>query len=311
LTEPVLSLSRVSKKLGSQTVLKEVSFDVERGDIFGYLGPNGAGKTTSIRVLLGLFRPDEGNATLLGRDVSTDETRRHIGFVLESDGLYDSLDGVDNLAYYASIYGVSQPLTRIDEVLTLVKLKDRGRDKIGAYSRGMRQRLALARALLHNPDILILDEPTAGVDPTGQIEVRELVLDMARKQGKTILFSSHNLDEVQRICNRIALIDRGRIRMYGRLDELQRSMGSGEVAIETTSPLHESLLDELRSVPGVVSARTSDRNLTLILDKNKMDVPRVVSYLSGRGACIEQVMRKEASLEDLYMAILKEAETHD
>jgi ABC-2 type transport system ATP-binding protein len=194
LTEPVLSLSRVSKRLGSRTVLKEVSFDVERGDIFGYLGPNGAGKTTSIRVLLGLFRPDEGKASLLGRDVSIDETRKRIGFVLESDGLYDNLDAIDNLAYYGSIYGVAQPLTRIDEVLTLVNLKDRGREKISAYSRGMRQRLALARALLHNPDILILDEPTAGVDPTGQIEVRELMLDMARKQGKTILFSSHNLD---------------------------------------------------------------------------------------------------------------------
>jgi ABC-2 type transport system ATP-binding protein len=308
LTEPVLSLSRVSKRLGSRTVLKEVSFDVERGDIFGYLGPNGAGKTTSIRVLLGLFRPDEGKASLLGRDISIDETRKRIGFVLESDGLYDNLDAIDNLAYYGSIYGVAQPLTRIDEVLTLVNLKDRGREKISAYSRGMRQRLALARALLHNPDILILDEPTAGVDPTGQIEVRELMLDMARKQGKTILFSSHNLDEVQRICNRVALINRGSIQMYGRLDELQRSMGGGEIVIETTAPLAEPFLEELRKVPGLVSAHTLERNLTLSLDRNKVDVPRVVAYLSERGAGIEQVIRKEASLEDMYMAILKEPE---
>jgi ABC-2 type transport system ATP-binding protein len=308
LTKPVLSLSRVSKRLGSRTVLKEVSFDVERGDIFGYLGPNGAGKTTSIRVLLGLFRPDEGNASLLGHDVSIDETRKRIGFVLESDGLYDNLNATDNLAYYASIYGVAQPPRRIEEVLTLVKLKDRAREKISAYSRGMRQRLALARALLHNPDILILDEPTAGVDPTGQIEVRELMLDMARNQGKTILFSSHNLDEVQRICNRVALINRGSIRMYGRLDELQRSMGGDEILIETTAPLAEPFLNELRKVPGIVSANTFERNLTLSLDRNKADVPSVVAYLSERGAGIEQVIRKEASLEDMYMAILKEAE---
>ena len=306
--DPPLNLSHVSKKLGGREVLRDVTFEVEPGDIFGYLGPNGAGKTTSIRILLGLLRPDSGSATILGRDAAIDSNRRHIGFVLEADGLYENLNARDNLAYYAKIYGMSQPSARIDAILSLVKLHDRGRDRIAVYSKGMRQRLALARAMMHDPDILILDEPTAGVDPSGQIEVRQLVLDMAANQGKTILFSSHNLDEVQRICSRIALIDKGGIKLYGRLDELQRSMGGGEVVIETTEPLADSLLTELRGQAGVKTLSRQERVITVLLIKDLMDVPGIVTLLSDRGAKIEQVKRKEASLEDMYTTILKEAE---
>jgi ABC-2 type transport system ATP-binding protein len=308
LPDSTLSLSHVSKKLGGRQVLTDVSFGVEPGDIFGYLGPNGAGKTTSIRVLLGLLQPDAGRATVLGCDATVDATRQHVGFVLEADGLYENLSARDNLAYYARIYGIPQSSARIDQVLTLVKLQDRSRDKVGIYSKGMRQRLALARALLHNPDILILDEPTAGVDPSGQIEVRQLVLDMAGKQGKTILLSSHNLDEVQRICSRVALIDRGLIKLYGRLDELQRTMGGGEVVIETTEPLPDALLGDLSGQAGIKTLSRQDRVLTLDLVKDHMDVPAIIGFLNSRGARIEQVKRKEASLEEIYTTILREAE---
>jgi ABC-2 type transport system ATP-binding protein len=308
LPQPALSLSHVNKKLGTRVVLNDVSFDVEHGDIFGYLGPNGAGKTTSIRILLGLLRPDTGKVSVLGQDVSIDANRKHVGFVLESDGLYENLSAGDNLAYYASIYAVPRSPARIDEILSLVRLKDRAKDKVAAYSKGMRQRLALARAMLHNPDVLILDEPTAGVDPSGQVEVRQLVLDMAHKEGKTILFSSHNLDEVQRICNYIALIDRGEIKLYGRLDELQRSMGVGEVVVETTDAIASSLLSELRAQPGVTSVDSRDRLLTIGLNKDHADVPGIVAFLTGRGVKIEQVKRREASLEEIYTKILKETE---
>jgi ABC-2 type transport system ATP-binding protein len=224
-----ITLEKVNKILGRREVLKSVSFTVEPGDIFGYLGPNGAGKTTTIRIILGLFKPDAGKVSLLGQDVTVDETRKHVGFVLESDGLYDNMSGYENIAYYAQVYGVPKEAATTDRVIGLVGLADRARDRVSAYSKGMRQRLALARAMVHNPDILILDEPTAGVDPSGQIEVRQIILDMAHKEGKPVFLSSHNLDEVQRICNRIALIDRGEIKLYGELDKLQRRMGRGEV----------------------------------------------------------------------------------
>ena len=302
-----LSLSNVTKKLGARTVLKNVSFDVEHGDIFGYLGPNGAGKTTSIRILLGLLRPDSGQVRVLGRDSAVDATRKHVGFVLEADGLYENLNAGDNLVYYAKLYGVTQFASRIGAVLAQVNLQDRMRDKVGTYSKGMRQRLALARAMLHNPDVLILDEPTAGVDPSGQIEVRQLVLEMAQKEGKTVLFSSHNLDEVQRICRRIALIDKGEIRLYGKLDEMQRSMGGGQLMVETTVPVQEAVMNELRAAPGVKAVGREDRMLTLSLEKGVTASSDIIAFLSARGVKIEQVVRKEASLEEIYTTILKES----
>jgi ABC-2 type transport system ATP-binding protein len=303
-----ITLDKVNKRLGPREVLKSVSFTVEPGDIFGYLGPNGAGKTTTIRIILGLFKPEAGKVSLLGQDVTVDETRKQVGFVLESDGLYDNVSGYENIAYYAQIYGVPKEAATTDRVIGLVRLADRARDKVSAYSKGMRQRLALARAMVHNPDILILDEPTAGVDPSGQIEVRQIILDMAHKEGKTIFLSSHNLDEVQRICNRIALIDRGEIKLYGELDKLQRRMGRGEVMIETREPVSESVLAELARMPQLDIQSRKDRVVILTLGKGGADVPDVISFLNQRGVKIEQVVRRDASLEEIYTTILREAE---
>jgi ABC-2 type transport system ATP-binding protein len=309
MTDIAISLSSVNKKLGSREVLKNVSFDVEIGDIFGYLGPNGAGKTTSIRVILGLLRPDSGRVSILGRDVTIDDVRRRIGFVLESDGLYENLSARDNLAYYAKIYGVAHPQSRIEDILTQVRLQDRAHDNVGAYSKGMRQRLALARAMLHNPDVFILDEPTSGVDPTGQIEVRQTILEMANKQGKTIFFSSHNLDEVQRICNRIALIDRGEIKLYGVLDELQRDMSRGEIIVETATPLSDAVVSEMAALPGTTVIKDHVRQVTLRIGRGGVEVADIISLLSKRNVKIEQIKRREASLEEIYTSILKEVET--
>ena len=224
-----ISLDKVTKTLAGRPVLKDVSFIVEPGDVFGYLGPNGAGKTTTIRVILGLFPPNSGKALILGNSVEAEDARQRVGFVLDSDGLYDDMSAYQNLDYYSQIYGIPSTSTnkRIEDMLELANLSDRARDKVSSYSKGMRQRLALARSMLHDPELLILDEPTAGLDPTGQIEVRQTILDLA-KRGKTVFLSSHNLDEVQRICNRIALIDQGGVKLYGRIDEVS----DGEISLE-------------------------------------------------------------------------------
>jgi ABC-2 type transport system ATP-binding protein len=303
----VIRLEGVSKQLGGREVLKGVSFAVKQGDIFGYLGPNGSGKTTTIRVLLGLLELASGRATILGEDVSKDEARRKVGFVLESDGLYDNKTAEENLGYYARIYGVTEPAGRIDRILDLVGLWDRAKDKVGTYSKGMRQRLALARAIMHDPELLILDEPTAGVDPSGQIEVRQIILKMAYEQGKTIFLSSHNLDEVQRICNRIALIDRGEIKLYGELEQLRRERSVNEVEIETTEAIAEPLFTELKSLSHLGLRERKDKSLTFVLQEGTR-VPDIVSLLVRRGVEIEGVSRKEASLEEIYAAMLKEAE---
>ncbi|MFH1639320.1 MAG: ABC transporter ATP-binding protein [Chloroflexota bacterium] len=301
-----LSLQGISKRLGGREILKDVSFTVNRGDVFGYLGPNGAGKTTTIRILLGLLPPSSGSARIMGQDASLDESRRSVGFVLEADGLYDNMTARDNIAYYARIYGVSRPEEQIEKSLKMVNLSDKAGEKVGTYSKGMRQRLTLARAMVHNPDILILDEPTAGIDPSGQIEIRKIVFDMTHREGKTIFLSSHNLDEVQRICNRIALIDGGRIRLYGELDELQRGMSQGEVIIETKEAVPEMVLAELNKIPEVGIRSCTERTLHISLDKN-MDVSDVVRFLIQYDVRIEQVQKRQPSLEEIYTAILKEA----
>ncbi|MDD5447693.1 MAG: ABC transporter ATP-binding protein [Actinomycetota bacterium] len=310
-TMPVMSdpitLEVVSKRLGEREVLKSVSFAVKTGDVFGYLGPNGAGKTTTIRILLGLLELTSGKANILGEDVSRDEARRKVGFALEQDGLYENKTAWENLSYYAWIYEVAESAERIDKVLDLVGLQDRANDRVGTYSKGMKQRLALARAMIHDPELLILDEPTSGVDPSGQREVREVILNMAHGEGKTIFLSSHNLDEVQRICNRIALIDRGEIKLCGELEQLQQEMSNREVVIETAEITSEPLFAELKSIPRLGLQEGRGRSL-IFVPQEGVKVPEIVSFLVGRGVGIEGVSRKKASLEEIYATILEKAE---
>jgi ABC-2 type transport system ATP-binding protein len=302
----IINLDQVSKKLGSRQILKNVNLAVQQGDIFGYLGPNGAGKTTTIRIILGLMKADAGKVSVLNQDVSQDRVREKIGFVLEVDGLYDNLTGFDNLLYYGQLYEVPNLRESISNAIKTVGLADRSNDKVSAYSKGMRQRLALARALVPNPEVLVLDEPTSGVDPSGQIEIREIMLNMVQQQRKSILLSSHNLDEVQRICNRIALIHQGEIRLYGELEKLQHQMSRGEVIIETLEPLGPAILAELAALPGLVIRSQKERTLTF--STGGSDVSTAVTFLAAKGVKIEQVKKQEATLEEMYTTILKEAE---
>jgi len=314
MTQAAIALDNVSKTLARRPILKNVSFAVEPGDIFGYLGPNGAGKTTTIRVILGLFLPSSGRALILGKNADCDEARERLGFLLEADGLYDNMTGYENLDYYAKIYGLPSASRgrRIGEMLELAQLSDRARDRVSAYSKGMRQRLALARSMLHDPDLLILDEPTAGLDPTGQIEMRQTVLDLAQR-GKTVFLSSHNLDEVQRICNRIALIDRGEIKLCGETEKLRRDLGRREVIIETGVRTEEQggvldgLLADLEGLPHVVSCQREAGKLLIQLD-SRGDASDVVSMLSQRGVRVEEVKKGETSLEEIYARVTKGGE---
>jgi len=301
-----INLERVSKNLGNREILKDISFAVEPGDIFGYLGPNGAGKTTTIRVILGLFKPDSGKASILEEDISRDEARAKVGFILEADGLYDNMTAYANLDYYCQIYGVpqAQAKEKIKDMLQLVGLSGRASDKVSAYSKGMRQKLALARAMVH--------EPTAGVDPTGQIEVRQIILNLAQR-SKTVFLSSHNLDEVQRICNRIALIDKGEIKLYGELEKLRREMGRREVVIDTAirtteqAEVLDGILAELKSLPYVVSCRREAQKLHLQLD-GRGDVSEIVAMLSREKLGVEEVRKGEISLEEIYARVTKSGE---
>jgi ABC-2 type transport system ATP-binding protein len=304
---PAISIKNVKKTLGNQEILKGISFNVVMGDIFGYLGPNGAGKTTTIRILLGLFQADSGKLEILGQDIKLSETRKKIGFVLEADGLYDNMTAEENMEYYARIYGLFKANKRIYELLDMVELGNRAKDSVNTYSKGMRQRLALARAMVHDPEVLVLDEPTSGVDPSGQIEIRQIMIDMAHKKNKTIFLSSHNLDEVQRICNRIALIDRGEIKLYGELESLRQGMSKRMVIIETAQFIPESLLSELKGLSHL-GLQEMKGNSLIFSPEQGTEVSDIISILTSRGVKIEEASRKEASLEEMYSTILKETE---
>jgi len=303
-----IHIANIKKTIGTREILKGVTFDVETGDIFGYLGPNGAGKTTTIRILLGLLRADSGELEVLGQNIGSPGTRMKIGFALDPNGLYDTMTARENLQYYADIYSVPGAGPQIDKVLGLAGLSDRAGDRVGTYSKGMRQRLSLARALVHNPEVLILDEPTSGVDPTGQIEIRKILLDIAHSEKKTVLLSSHNLDEVQRICNRVALIDRGEIKLYGELENLRHKMGRSGVAVEISGGLPASVLAELKKQAKLGFRDLNGTSLFFEPGVGEAEVSDIISFLSGHDVKIEQIGKREASLEDLYSSILKEVE---
>jgi len=312
--QAVITLDNVTKMIAGRLILNNISFVVEQGDIFGYLGPNGAGKTTTIRVILGLFPPNSGKVSVLGKSVERDDAREKVGFVLEADGLYDNMTAYENLDYYCQIYGMPSVMKskRIDEMLELVGLSDRAKDKVSSYSKGMRQKLALARSMLREPDLLILDEPTAGVDPTGQIEVRQTILNSAQR-GKTIFLSSHNLDEVQRTCNRIALIDRGEIKLYGELEKLRSDMGKRQITIETgirtkqQAKLLDGVVAELEALPYVAICDREAQKLRLQLE-GRSDVSEIVAILSQKSIGVEEVRKSEISLEEIYAKVTQGSE---
>ena len=222
--EWVVEVEDLVKEFNGKQVLHGVTFHVKRGEVFGLLGPNGAGKTTTIRILLGLLKPTSGKALVLGGSLAEDSRlRRRVGVVLEGDGLLARLSAYENLDFYARVYGLRDSVERgrrIRELLELVGLYDARNMKVGYFSSGMRRRLALARALIHYPEVLFLDEPTSGLDPEAKAMVRDLVAKLSRKDGVTVLYTSHDLGEVEKICSRIAVLVKGRIVAQGTLDNL-------------------------------------------------------------------------------------------
>src|SRR3954449_9549527 len=243
--------------------VRGVSFSVEQGELFGLLGPNGAGKTTTIKMLITLLLPTSGQARVLGRDVVTDarEVRRRIGYVFGGDrGLYERLSAHDNLRYFSELYGVSGKAqrARIDEVLELVGLTGREEERVEGYSRGMRQRLHIARGLLHKPEVLFLDEPSIGIDPVGARELRTTVADL-RNAGTTVLLTTHYMFEADELCDRIAVIAEGRIVAEGTPADLKSRVGDGSVVEVEVFGAAGSVLPALRALSGVRSAVIEER----------------------------------------------------
>jgi ABC-2 type transport system ATP-binding protein len=298
--QPALRASALSKSYGNRLAVDRLDLEVERAELFGFLGPNGAGKTTTIRMALGLIAPTSGSVEIFGLEVRShrSEVLPRVGALVESPALYGYLSGRDNLRAVGNVLGgVSEK--RIDEVLEIVSLKGRDRDRVKTYSLGMKQRLGLALALLNEPDVLILDEPANGLDPAGIVEMRDLLRELGA-QGKTVFISSHVLSEVQQICTRVAIINHGKLIRVAPVHELLESSGEYEVKVDAPA----ELVAVLRLQPWAQQARVEDG---LVVTKAPEGRGRnLIKFLVDSGQTPDSVSVRQKDLEDIFLSLTED-----
>jgi ABC-2 type transport system ATP-binding protein len=290
--------------------VRGVSFAVEQGELFGLLGPNGAGKTTTIKMLITLLLPTSGQARVLGVDVVENprEVRKRIGYVFGGDrGLYERLSALDNLRYFAELYGVSGKAQRlrIDEVLELVGLKGREQERVEGYSRGMRQRLHIARGILHDPEVVFLDEPTIGVDPVGARDLRQMIADLVTA-GKTVLLTTHYMFEADALCDHIAVIAKGEIVGQGTPAELKSRVADGRVTEIEAFGVDAPTIGRLRGIAGVTAVTTEERDQKQVLIVQTTGERELTQALLGELGDVEvgRVTSREPTLEDAYVSLV-------
>jgi ABC-2 type transport system ATP-binding protein len=305
--EPALSAVGLGKRFGDRVAFDGVSFEIGKGEVFGFLGPNGAGKTTTVRTLGTLIEATSGSATVAGLPLTPAngvEIRRRIAVMPESPGLYLRLSVIENLECFADLYEVPDPRGRIQTALQAVNLADRAHDTCGTLSKGLRQRVALARALLSEPEVLFLDEPTAGLDPVAAREVHELI-DGLRKRGVTIFMTTHRLEEAERLCDRVAILNTT-LRTIGRPSELRDRLFDRTLTVRTLAPLAEP--DRVfGGLPAVESWR-ADEAATYILAVSDPTVaaPAATRALVSAGADVLSIAESRHSLEDVYLELVDE-----
>jgi ABC-2 type transport system ATP-binding protein len=299
---PPVEVRGLVKRYGELTAVAGVDLTVEVGDVYGYLGPNGAGKTTSLRMMLGLIRPNAGTVRLFGRDPmeSVQALQGVAGFV-EAPTFYPYLTGRRNLELLAAYDGYGAK-TRINQALDIVELADRAKDKVGGYSHGMRQRLGIAAALLREPRLLLLDEPATGLDPAGMRDMRLLIRRLA-DEGMTVMLSSHLLAEVEELCNRVAIVRSGKIVYEGEIAALKRGAGT-QYSLSTTDD--ERALAVCRAQPGVADARTEHGRIAFTSDE--ATAAQLSQALVEAGALIRMLAPQTVSLEDLFFSLTEGTE---
>jgi ABC-2 type transport system ATP-binding protein len=304
-SEPALVVDRLTKRFGERTACSEVSFTVDYGEVFGFLGPNGAGKTTTVRTLGTLIAPTSGTASVAGLPLSEANgvaIRGRIAVMPEAPGLYLRLSVAENLAYFAGLYELTDRRERIARALKSVGLEHRADDLCRSLSKGLRQRVGLARALLTDPQVLFLDEPTSGLDPVAAREVHELI-DALRKRGVTIFLTTHRLDEAERLCDRVGILNTT-LRMIGRPDELRDQLFSKSIELRTRAPLADP--DRvLAGLPGCESWRRSEDG-TYVLSVTDPDfaAPAAARAVLAAGADLLALTPIRHSLEDVYLQMI-------
>ena len=302
--EPLIQTQGLTKRYGGFTAVDQLDLELTEGEVYGFLGPNGSGKSTTILMLLGLTEPTEGTVRVLGRNPTRDPlgVKREVGYLPEAVGFYSDLTGRENLLYTAALNNISRSAAhqRVEELLEMVELSDAANQVVGQYSRGMRQRLGLADVLLKDPRIVILDDPTLGLDPTGIRWLLGLIEEMSASRNITILLASHQLHEVQRVCHRVGIMSHGQMVMQGSMDELTaRQEGGGYQLTLELRGLAEPLAGTLRSLPGVTRCDVSGNEVVM---ESTQDIRgRVATAIVEHGAELLELSARNRSLEDIYL----------
>lgn len=295
---------------GALHAVDGISFEVPAGTIFGFLGPNGAGKTTTIRLLLGLLEASSGSAEVLGFDTRTqaDQIRLNCGALLEHTGLYERLSAEDNLDLFGRIWHIPpvERQQRIQSLLEKMGLYERRKELINGWSRGMKQKLAVVRTLMHDPKLVFLDEPTAGLDPVAAASLRDDLADLARQHGVTVFLTTHNMAEAEKICDQVAVISKGKLLSVGSPDELRLRQGT-HALIVVGRGFNEEIMQALRAMPDVAGVELQDHHLVVHFTR-ETDSGTLVQFLAGKGVMIDEVRKGKASLEEAFLALLEEKE---
>lgn len=308
MTHPIIELTDLTKKYGSYAAVDKLNLQVGKGEIFGLLGPNGAGKSTTILMMLGLTEPTSGSVQVCGLNstIRPIEVKRKVGYLPEDVGFYDDRDGIENLVYTARLNGI--PLTearkRAQDLMERVGLSEHVGKKTGKYSRGMRQRLGLADVLIKNPEVIILDEPTSGIDPSGVREFMQLIVSLSREEGITVLFSSHHLHQVQQVCDRVGIFVKGKLIAEGNTQSLSQQLYAGEpfkirakVVSQKKSSI-PSLQEKLQALPGVIRVNTEGETLTVSC---RDDItPAIARSIIEAGHDLHFLQKEEYGLDDIY-----------
>jgi ABC-2 type transport system ATP-binding protein len=301
--EPIIEVKNLSKKFGTFEAVKDVSFTVNKGDVFGFLGPNGAGKSTTIRCMLSLIAPNSGTIAIFGKNLASHRTQilKNIGCIIEKPDFYRYLSAEKNLEMFARISGRDSSKKEIQEMLEFVGLDGRGKDKVKGFSHGMKQRLGIAQTLLHKPDLIILDEPTTGLDPQGIIEVRNLILRLKTEQQKTVLLSSHQLSEIEIIANRMVIINKGKSMIEGSVDAL---VNEQDLLLQINVSDYQNAMQAIElEFPALQVKHLHGSIIEMALEKEM--VPKINYFLVNKGFSIHSLEPKR-KLEDFFMKIIQE-----
>ena len=303
-----IQTDQLTRSFGTLKAVDRLTIEVPRGTVFGFLGPNGSGKTTTIRLLLGLLEPDQGSAQVMGFDSrkQAGEVRIRCGALLEHHGLYERLSAAENLDYYGRIWHMSKTdrENRIRELLEPLDLYDRRSEPIGRWSRGMKQKLAVARTLMHRPELIFLDEPTAGLDPVASSVLREDLALLVAREGVTIFLTTHNLVEAEKLCTKVGVINHGQLLATGSPSDL-RSRTSAPRLYVTGQGLSSQILEDVKNNPLV--KRMQQQNGRLVLDLNDlMRSHEIVTQLVKAGVQIDEVRKEKADLEDVFLQLVEE-----